>query len=378
MPCISFCRGSHRGPFVLPRAMDPDVDATVKEMDAENWLVKGVLRLVGLTDVKDTFIGNDRVRGVSGGEKKRVTVGEMIAARTFVDCLDEISTGLDAATTFDICKVLKGTNRLRKCIKVISLLQPPPETVALFDEIILLDKGRILYKGPVDEITEHFKSLGYRQPERMDPADWLQSLPTKDGAKFLNGPDETAHLTNKQFVEKFDESDRGQETLQRLETPVDEEMMQYLDHDMFRRRYALSTFRGIKIVCKREALLFFRDKYARYARLIQDLIMGLVVGTVFWQTEDPTNRMGVVFQCVFFISMGSMLKIGPQIETRYGYNDIILLYLILVFLFIPFRLINLSCLSPGNDIGAFSTRSRTQISTLLGLLYSLELWQACH
>ena len=59
-------------------------------------------------------------------------------------------------------------------IKVVSLLQPPPETVALFDEIILLDKGRILYAGPVAEVTQHFQSLGYSQPTRMDPADWLQ------------------------------------------------------------------------------------------------------------------------------------------------------------------------------------------------------------
>ena len=91
-----------------------------------------------------------------------------------VECSDEISTGLDAATTFDICKILKETTRIRHTLRIVSLLQPPPETVALFDEVILLGEGRILYAGPVDEVTQHFKSLGYVQPERMDPADWLQ------------------------------------------------------------------------------------------------------------------------------------------------------------------------------------------------------------
>ena len=70
--------------------------------------------------------------------------------------------------------MLGEITRMRRTIKVVSLLQPSPETVALFDEIILLDKGRILFAGPVEDVIRHFESLGYKQPERMDPADWLQ------------------------------------------------------------------------------------------------------------------------------------------------------------------------------------------------------------
>ena len=57
---------------------------------------------------------------------------------------------------------------------LISLLQPPPETVANFDEMIIISEGRIIYAGPVDEVIDHFCSLGYKIPERMDVADWLQ------------------------------------------------------------------------------------------------------------------------------------------------------------------------------------------------------------
>lgn len=168
---LFLCRGTHRGPLHGP---GEDVDKLIQELDEEGWLVEIILRAVGLKRVKDTFVGNDKVRGVSGGEKKRVTVAEMMAIRSFVECFDEISTGLDAATTFDICTVLGEVTRMRRSIRLVSLLQPPPETVALFDEIILLDKGRVLYAGPVDHVTHHFKSLGYEQPPRMDPADWLQ------------------------------------------------------------------------------------------------------------------------------------------------------------------------------------------------------------
>jgi ABC-type multidrug transport system ATPase subunit len=58
--------------------------------------------------------------------------------------------------------------------KIFSLLQPPPETVANFDELILLGEGKIIYSGPVNEVIDYFDYLGYEIPERMDVADWLQ------------------------------------------------------------------------------------------------------------------------------------------------------------------------------------------------------------
>jgi ABC-type multidrug transport system ATPase subunit/ABC-type multidrug transport system permease subunit len=89
-----------------------------------------------------------------------------------------------------------------------------------------------------------------------------------------------------------------------------------LDHPLFREKYSMSTLMALKVVFGRELLLWWRDKYARKARLIQCVFMGLVVGTVFWQTDDPQTVMGVIFQSVFFISMGSMLKVAPQITSR--------------------------------------------------------------
>ena len=65
-------------------------------------------------------------------------------------------------------------NALTKYIKIVTLLQPPPETFALFDDLILLSEGQVIYSGPVEEVVPYFESLGYRLPDRMDAADWLQ------------------------------------------------------------------------------------------------------------------------------------------------------------------------------------------------------------
>ena len=266
IPILSmFFRGTHRGPFTTE---GPEIESLIKELDSKGWLVDIILRGVGLKRVEDTFVGNDKVRGVSGGEKKRVTVGEMMATPTFVACFDEISTGLDAITTFDICKLLGSVTRMRSTVTLVSLLQPPPETVALFDEIIFVDGGRILFAGPVDEVITHFTNLGYMKPERMDPIDWLQILPSKDGSKFLTGSKDDATITSEELAQKYQESKHGQEMREKLATPLatDPDPKQILRQDRVKKRYANSVIRSIKIVYMREFLLWWRDKYARKAR----------------------------------------------------------------------------------------------------------------
>jgi ABC-type multidrug transport system ATPase subunit len=91
------CRsgGTHRSPRLNKELSAEEVQRLTKELDEEGWLVNLVLDAIGLARVKDTFVGNDKVRGVSGGQRKRVTVGEMMCVSSQVQMFDEISTGLD-------------------------------------------------------------------------------------------------------------------------------------------------------------------------------------------------------------------------------------------------------------------------------------------
>lgn len=98
-------------------------------------------QILGLDICKDTIVGDDMMRGISGGQKKRVTTGEMIVGPTKTLFMDEISTGLDSSTTFQIVKCLQQIVHLTEATVLISLLQPAPETFDLFDDIILLSEG---------------------------------------------------------------------------------------------------------------------------------------------------------------------------------------------------------------------------------------------
>jgi len=90
------CRlaGTHDGPRIKD-INNADVKKLIAELDDEGWMVETVLQAIGLKRVEDTFVGDNRVRGVSGGQRKRVTVGEMMCVASQVQMYDEISTGLD-------------------------------------------------------------------------------------------------------------------------------------------------------------------------------------------------------------------------------------------------------------------------------------------
>ncbi len=141
-----------------------------------------MLHLLGLYRCKDTILGNAALRGVSGGERKRVTTGEMLMGDTKAFMLDEISTGLDSASTFDIISTFKTFANHFGTVFVVSLLQPSPELYNLFDNIILLDKGSIIYHGPRATCLAHFESLGFECPKQKDVADFLQEVTSPEGA----------------------------------------------------------------------------------------------------------------------------------------------------------------------------------------------------
>jgi ABC-type multidrug transport system ATPase subunit len=100
----------------------------------------------------------------------------MIVGPTKVLFMDEISTGLDSSTTFQIVKCLQQIVHLGEATILMSLLQPAPETFELFDDIILLSEGQIVYQGPREYVLEFFESCGFRCPERKGTADFLQEV----------------------------------------------------------------------------------------------------------------------------------------------------------------------------------------------------------
>lgn len=90
--------------------------------------------------------------------------------------MDEISNGLDSATAYQIVNSLRQSVHILGGTALIALLQPAPETYELFDDIVLLSEGQIVYQGPRENVLEFFEVMGFKCPERKGVADFLQEV----------------------------------------------------------------------------------------------------------------------------------------------------------------------------------------------------------
>ncbi len=112
----------------------------------------------------------------------------MIVGPKRVLFMDEISTGLDSSTTFAIIKYLRDATHNLGYTTAIALLQPAPETYDLFDDILLIAEGYLVYHGPREHVLDFFEPLGFRCPERKGVADFLQEVTSRKDQKVCQPP----------------------------------------------------------------------------------------------------------------------------------------------------------------------------------------------
>ncbi|KAG1708964.1 hypothetical protein DVH05_022596 [Phytophthora capsici] len=274
-----------------------------------------LIRQLGLENCQDTVVGDAMLRGVSGGERKRVTTGEMLFGNNLVLFMDEISTGLDSATTFDIISTQRNVAKTSNKTVVISLLQPSPEVFELFDDVLLLNDGYVMYHGLCSEAQGYFESMGFKCPPSRDVADFLMDLSTAKQHQYETGP---VPKFASQFAAEFDKSDTHKRMLQDLQAPLAQERVKdkiYIEHTPEFHQNFLS---GTATVVARELRVLLQDSAAVKSRLFMALVLGLLYGTAFYQFDEVNSQvvMGVAFATVDTLSVAKSSMIPSILATR--------------------------------------------------------------
>ncbi|EEY56183.1 ATP-binding Cassette (ABC) Superfamily [Phytophthora infestans T30-4] len=239
-----------------------------------------VIQQLGLDNCQNTVVGDEMLRGVSGGERKRVTTGEMEFGNAYVKMMDEISTGLDSAATFDIITTQRSiAKKFRKTV-VISLLQPSPELFALFDNVMILNEGRVMYHGPGEEALRYFEGLGFKRPPQRDVADFLMDLGTNEQDQYEVRSD--VPRSSREFA--------------------------------FYRSFWDST----SLLMKRQVNMMRREMSGLVGRLVMNTIMALLYGCVFYQFDpaNPQLAMGIIFEATLCLSLALASQIPMIIAAR--------------------------------------------------------------
>ncbi|KAM0060261.1 putative ABC transporter, AAA+ ATPase domain, ABC-2 type transporter, ABC-transporter [Helianthus debilis subsp. tardiflorus] len=303
---------------------DPDVDIFMKAAATKGQeasvITDYTLKLLGLDICADTMVGDQMIRGISGGQKKRVTTGEMIVGPSKVLLMDEISTGLDSSTTYQIVNSLKQFLHILEGTAVISLLQPAPETYDLFDDIILLTDGKIVYQGARENVLEFFESMGFKCPERKGVADFLQEVTSKKDQEqyWMRRDDPYRFVTAKEFAEAFQSFHVGRKLAHDISTPYDKSKSH--PAALTTEKYGLSSKELLKACTDREILLMKRNSFVYFFKLFQLTVMALIALTVFLRTEMHKRDLeggglytGAVFFGVVMIMFNGMSEISMTI-----------------------------------------------------------------
>lgn len=226
--------------------------------------------------------------------------------------MDEISTGLDSSTTFQIVKFMRQMVHIMDVTMVISLLQPAPETYNLFDDIILLSEGQIVYQGPRENILEFFEYVGFKCPERKGVADFLQEVTSKkDQEQYWFSKDQPyRYISVSEFVRAFDSFHIGQQLLEDLRIPYDKSRAH--PAALVREKYGISNMELFKASFTREWLLMKRNSFVYIFKTTQITIMATIALTVFLRTEMKTGQIkdGAKFWGALFFSLINVMFNG--------------------------------------------------------------------
>ena len=131
---------------------------------ANGAVTEWVLRVLRLAPAAHTIVGDAMLRGVSGGERRRLSTAELLVGAARVLCLNSVSTGLDTGATLALASSLRSSADTLDVAALVSLLAPEPDAVALFDDVLLLAHGRVLYHGPIDAARRYFEGVGKTLP----------------------------------------------------------------------------------------------------------------------------------------------------------------------------------------------------------------------
>eukprot|EP00762_Andalucia_godoyi_P002220 ANDGO_07546.mRNA.1 ABC transporter G family member 24 len=135
------------------------------------------IQLLGLSNVMESVIGDEKTRGISGGQRKRVNIGIELVTDPKVLFLDEPTSGLDSSSSLDVCMALRRLARTKNVLVAAVLHQPRYEIFAAFDDLLILGKGgRTIYIGAGEDALPYFESLGFHCPPRVNAADFLMDI----------------------------------------------------------------------------------------------------------------------------------------------------------------------------------------------------------
>jgi len=298
-------------------------------------IIDALLRMFAIKHTRNTLVGNEYVRGVSGGERKRVSIAETLATKSTVVCWDNSTRGLDASTALDYAKSLRIMTDVSNRTTITTLYQAGEGIYELMDKVLVIDQGRMLYQGPASEARQYFVDLGFYAPPRQTTADFLTSICDPVARQFREGYEDRCPKTAEELEQVFRASPAYKKVLQDVKDfeqhlketgHVDARVFQESVQQSKSRRvgsqsnYTVSFWKQVLACTRREFWLVWGDKTGLYTKYFTIISCGLIVSSLFYNTPSSTDgaflRSGVVFFSIIFLGWLQLAELMKAVSGR--------------------------------------------------------------
>jgi ABC-type multidrug transport system ATPase subunit len=238
-----------------------------------NNLTETMLEELGLTDCADVLVGGALLKGISGGQRKRTSVGVELVAHPALVFLDEPTSGLDSHNALVLTQLLKKVANAGASV-MLTIHQPSSEIFASLDRLIFLDQGRVMYQGMIPDVPQDFADRGFPVPKHFNTADhimrvaFLNTVSELEDAGFF--PEDTRTI-----AEPFRNDDRHD---------PDRDALGITKHDKDKDHVPPPGIGAqTRALFRREVQNLYRNTHALKTRTAMTLMISLMIGALFFQ-----------------------------------------------------------------------------------------------
>ncbi|KAL5313723.1 hypothetical protein ACEPPN_018144 [Leptodophora sp. 'Broadleaf-Isolate-01'] len=302
--------------------------------DFKDRVITTLLKMFNIEHTRNTIVGNPFVRGVSGGERKRVSIAEMMVTAGTVCAWDNSTRGLDASTALDYAKSLRVMTNIYKTTTFVSLYQASENIYKQFDKVLVIDAGRQVYFGPAREARAYFEGLGFKEKPRQTSPDFLTGCTDQFEREYADGrssenaphsPETLAEAFNKSrfAIQLGNEMDEYRKSI--AENKQRQEDFLTAVHDSKRKGasrsvYSIPFYLQVWALMQRQYLIKWQDKFSLVVSWITSIVIAIVLGTV-WLNLPKTSagaftRGGLLFISLLFNAFQAFSELASTMIGR--------------------------------------------------------------
>ncbi|KAL1310558.1 hypothetical protein AAFC00_000837 [Neodothiora populina] len=290
-----------------------------------------LLRSMGIAHTADTKVGNEYVRGVSGGERKRVSIIETLTAQASVYCWDNSTRGLDASTALEYTRAIRAMTDKLGLASIVTLYQAGNGIFDLFDKVLVLDQGKQLYYGPRSKARKYMEELGFVCDDSANVADFLTGVVVPTERKIREGFEPRFPRTADAIKDCYEKSEMREKMAKELKFPHSEaarvwtkEFVEATQMDKAnslgkKSPFTVSFYNQVKACVTRQYQILWGDKQTFFIKQGSTIVQALIAGSLFYNAPDNSSGLFIKGGALFFsLLFNALLAMSEVTDSFFG------------------------------------------------------------